>query len=394
MYPAPLLLAALAGCVAVAAGEGGMAPFDAHAETWPHSDGAGGFDRLDVDAVWSAGDFARYWIESAAGGERCTWTIELSLPSVPGPLTAPFGPQFGDPASGFVRAANALSQTESGSVDRSIWARYCWYPVDLRVQLQRHEDGECLEVVVPTQAQAHVWQPRVDAEPTFGIDFLFRVLIKVDRLLDALLSVVKPPSTWSVLQKGMRVEVGLELHPLPQPEVFEIDTPFGRQPAFWLPATLRANDQVALECRFLITWRRSPLLLTMGVLRIEGHHPDDPGRWVTVQLIAARRGSEPVIDRDRLGRGLRRGMTEEQFVAAVHGTAGDRYRVRNAAGRVIDLVSVQGADPPVDLVGAFEQQRLLYCNHGGMVSLFLKLRGFDDRPYRSENRVGSGEPKR
>lgn len=372
-----------------------MPPFDARAAAWPHTAGAGGFDTLDVDAIWSPGDFARYWIESSAGGEHRSWTIEFALPLLPPPLAPPFGPTFADAASGFVRMTNATSHT-LGDHKQGYWTRYCHYPVALRIRLQRHDDGEQFTVDVPTQVQAHVWQQRVDTEPTFGIDFLFRVLIEVDRLLDELLLVVKPPSAWSVFQNGMRVDVGLELQPPAQLQVFEVDTPFGRQPAFWLPATLRANGQEALACRFLITWRRSPLLLTMGVLRIEGRHPDDPNRWVQVQLVAARRGAEQVVDRDRLGPGLRRGMTEQEFVAAVHGTPGDRYRVADAAGRCVELLCAECPGPLPRLVGVFEGQRLLYCNHPGQVGLFLRLRGFGDGPYRPENRVQiapDGQPR-
>jgi len=61
---------------------------------------------------------------------------------------------------------------------------------------------------VPTQVQAHVWQETVDTDPEFGIDFLFRALLQVRRLLDELLDVVRPPSVWSVIGNGMRVYGG------------------------------------------------------------------------------------------------------------------------------------------------------------------------------------------
>jgi len=385
--PALVLLIAgawLAGCT-VPSGRPIAPAFDGE-KPWPPLQEAGGFDSLDPDAIWSAGDFVRYAIEATAEGATHAWTLELALPTVPGPAPERF-------LSGFVRTRSAISNTKRDKATNTHFTWYAWYPVALRLRLEKARTGEVFTTEVPTQGHAHVWQQRVDTNAEFGIRELFWHLLEVDRLLEELLAVVKPPSMWSVVGNGMSVSVALKLHRPDVLEVIEVDTPFGRVPAFWLPATLMANGQEALECRFLITWRRSPLLLSMGVLRIEGRHPDDANRRVDVHVIAARRGqADQVPDRDDLGpAGVRKGMSEPAFVAALDGKFVQRYRVTSASGAIVDLVVVEHGMPPRSIVGAFEDGRLLYCSHAGHVSAFLEHRGFAPGPYRKENLVPTGD---
>ncbi|MEZ5962208.1 MAG: hypothetical protein R3F56_00050 [Planctomycetota bacterium] len=348
--------------------------------TWPALPADAACDELDEDAVWSAGDLVHYRIEATTGQTPRTWSLEISLPELPEPLREP---QFADTVSGFLRVANAHNQVLTDSSGRSL-TRYSRAPVVLRVRLTCDQSGEAIATDVATVAEAHVWQETVDTRPEFGIHFLFHSLLRVDRLLGELVAIVRPPSAWSVIGNGMRVGVRLELHADLRSPVVEVATPLGLVPAFWLPGTLYANEQRALDCRFLITWRRSPLLPSLGVLRIEGHHPDDDGKRVLATVVAARRGRYAAPDRDDLGMGLRKGITEAEFVAALGGRRDTVYRVPGADGATVDLVFVDCPAPLGRLVGAFQSGRLSFCNSPGRVGRFLERRGFAPGPYRSE----------
>lgn len=57
--------------------------------------------------------------------------------------------------------------------------------------------------------------------------------------------------------------------------------------------TIEANGTLALDARAFHTWRQSPLLLTAGIIRVEGHHPTDPERRVVLEVVGAERGGDP-----------------------------------------------------------------------------------------------------
>ena len=66
-----------------------------------------------------------------------------------------------------------------------------------------------------------------------------------------------------------------------------------------------------------MTWKRSPLLLTVGVLRIEAHHPGDPTKRLSARVIEAERGTPPLTIPGDLGGGLRVGMPEAQVAISL-----------------------------------------------------------------------------
>ena len=75
---------------------------------------------------------------------------------------------------------------------------------------------------------------------------------------------------------------------MPKLETVTRPTPMGELPSTWVPFALDANNEPALDCRALVTWKRWPLLLSAGVLRVEAHHPDDPKKRIPIRLIEAR----------------------------------------------------------------------------------------------------------
>jgi hypothetical protein len=323
------LLVALASC---ASAPPAALETDRIDNEWPHA--ANNIAPLDPEAIWSDGDYVRYRVASNADGKLREWQLEFSLPELPPDISLTKYPghrQYADPASKTIRMRNAFPNSMSDKATGKRSFRYA-RSAPMRVTCTRLDGTGEVAVDVSTQHQAHVWLSSVDAKPGLALSFLFGVLMKVDRLMEELIAVVRPPSMLSVLTNGMKIYVGLELHRPEQIEVLQVDTPLGRVPAYWLPATITANNQKALDCRFLITWVQSPLLLTVGVLRIEGHHPDDPEKRIVAHLIDAQRG-DPIAAKatnNELGpKGVHTGMTEREFLTMVAQPIHDRYRLHH-----------------------------------------------------------------
>tara|TARA_R110002094_G_scaffold10233_16_gene19982 strand:- start:1010 stop:2212 length:1203 start_codon:yes stop_codon:yes gene_type:complete len=382
-------------CLLAACSSAPITPLEADnlASPWPHA--APSIDALDPEAIWSAGDYVRYRVESNATGERREWQLELALPELPPEITAAQYPGFmryADPASGTVRMRNAFANSLSNEKPGSRAFRYV-RDADYRVTCTRLDGTGSFVITVPMQAQAHVWQSTVDAKPGLGLSFLFRVLMQVDRLMEELLDIVRPPSMLSVLSNGMKVYVDLELQQPDPLEVIEVETPIGRVPAFWLPATITANGQPALNCRFLITWIQSPLLLPVGVLRIEGHHPDNQDKRIVAHLIDARRGDPDAATKrsNELGPpGIHRGMTEPEFLAQAGKQPIQRYRLHHPQrNESVDLLVVDLDQPWGRYVAVLCSGRLVYGCHPGWVHSYLRYRDYDvtNGPYSKHNQV-------
>ncbi|MFT4515861.1 MAG: hypothetical protein ACI89X_001441 [Planctomycetota bacterium] len=154
---------------------------------------------------------------------------------------------------------------------------------------------------------------------------------------------------------------------------------------------ISANGQKVLDCKFLITWIQSPLLLTVGVLRIAGHHPDTPERRIVAHLIDARRGSSEANVSKSLGPlGVRIGMTELKFLTAVAQAPVVRYRLHHPDGKEsVDLVGVDMDKPWGRFFGVFRHGVLNYGAHGSWVASYLKHRGYELQygPFQAKNRV-------
>lgn len=348
------------------------------------------FDPLDRDAIWGEGDRVVYRVESNASGELVGWTLALSMPTLPEPGAAW---AVADPVAGYVRVL-APRQSFAGEGGLSDVPAYILYFDDaaLHVRMTREDTGEVFDTVVESDALAHVYSESVASFPDLGIRDLLLVLLKVDRFVDELMEVVQPPSVMSVILAGGQVRLSLDFQverrnagEVPPIESEIVDSPFGPVEAFWLPMTLLANGQPALECRFLITWRHSPLLPSAGVLRIDAHHPAEPERKVAAWLVEARRGRGAEPDRDALGLGFRRGMSEAEALTLAFNTVGERRVARpsdpsNSKDRVevvelIDEVDDKMYRAPCQAV--FRNGRLWYVGRDHDIDQFLALRGFE-----------------
>jgi len=100
-------------------------------------------------------------------------------------------------------------------------------------------------------------------------------------------TVIRPPGLGSILRHmGVSVSLGLD------PEKAEPAAP----PAPWVGAAYRVpldvltNGARATDCELTVTSADPPLGPCNGLLALEASRPDDPGRKLSVRLLAARRG--------------------------------------------------------------------------------------------------------
>ena len=246
------------------------------------------FDPMDAEALWSAGDRVVYEITSEIGSRRYRWEAALRLPVVPGlGFESDFLPP--DPVSGRVMTRSAIHMyTAFKRQVACVIYRNPITPVQVTVTDKRN--GEVFGSEVRTQGVAHLWQQSVTSGAGFGVVKLLNVMQRTKHLFQLLMEVVKPPSLASILRKFGSISLRAKLKTENLTVVSRV-TPFGTLPTVWVPVRISANGEPALDCQFLVTWIRSPLLLSVGVLRIEARHPDDPRKLVVVRLIEAKRGS-------------------------------------------------------------------------------------------------------
>lgn len=333
-------------------------------------EGAGPMDPMDAAAIWGVGDSVAYAVDVTAPDLRRHYTFTLTIVGLPPPRSV--DRCMADPVHGRVLTATARQNFQWGPV----LALHHWGEAAIRARLVGDDGTDC-ERTFQHEATAHFHQESMDVGCLVDTRELFRSLLGLDCMLEELLTVVRPPSAWSVLTRFGRIQVALDWPRAPHAAIVEEDTPLGRVPTLWLPVTLDANGQPALDGRVQFTWKRSPLMLSAGVLRIEAWRPDDPTRRVTVRLIGAVRGTPAdVVPPDALGHGLRVGMTLAEANAVVQGKGQETLqRGRLADGSVVELVHVDA--PWIWLFVVVADGRLLFASAGDHACLvFLQQRGF------------------
>lgn len=343
---------------------------------------AGPFDAMASDGIWGTGDEVVYTVDVDDAGVHHVFSFTLTTVQLP-PVD-PDGIVIAHPVHGHV-----MTRSSSDSWQHEPIAYAGEGMAKLHAEL-RGDDGSSCGGDFEAELYAHWWVDDMAIGMQTGVWPLLMGLLGLDCMHAMLLRVVRPPSAWSVLSKFGRVHIGLQWLPVTELHYVDEATPFGVLPTTWLPITITANDQPALDGRVQFTWRRPPLLLSAGVLQVEAWHPDDAKRRVTVQLASARRGTPPDAPAvGDLGNELTAGMTVAEVLAVKGGVRGDvQARGRLADGRYVELVQF---DVPRQLLfGVLHDGKLLYASLGDDLALdFLRRRGFtgDSPPPPGSNRA-------
>jgi hypothetical protein len=329
----------------------------------------GPFDPMAIDGIWGVGDQVVYAIEVDEPGAHHGFTFTLTTtrlpPSRPDPLAD------AHPVHGHVLTRSSHDFWQLRPV-----AYLGTGPGRLRADL-RGDDGAACGGEIEAELFAHFFVDDMAIGMTTGVHPLFAALLGLDCMHTTLMRVIRAPAALSVLAHFGRVELALEWQEVERLEYADQETPFGVLPTTWLPFTIRANGQPALDGRVQFTWKRPPLLLAAGVLQVEAWHPDDASRRLRVRLASAVRGTPPDAPAaDDLGVCLTAGMTAGEVLAAEGGTKTElRERGRLADGRLVELVWFEV--PRQALFGVLHDGRLLFASLGDhMARDWLRRRGF------------------
>jgi hypothetical protein len=367
---APLLAGIGAACAGVAR------PEDWYTKT-PPPPGAfaatGPCDAMAIDGIWGVGDQVVYTVDVDDAGTHHGFTFTLTTTKLP--PSDPDRMGFAHPMHGRVLTYTCEYDWQLNPV--------CYEgrgQATMRAELCS-DDGTHCSGEFEAEAFAHRFVDDIREGINDGVQPLFAGLLGLDCLHATLLRVIRAPSAWSVVRNFGRITIGLDWHRIEHLEFVDEATPFGVLPTAWLPITISANGQAALDGRIQFTWKRPPLLLSAGVLQIEAWHPDDAKRRLTARLASARRGTPADIPDERdLGLGVKRGMTiAEVFVA--WGVGGTKLHTRGklADGRIVELLEFDM--PATGLFGVLHEGTLIFASGGDELSRdFLQRRGFVPEP--------------
>ena len=119
-------------------------------------------------------------------------------------------------------------------------------------------------------------------------------------LEDLLAKLIKKPSVWSVVRHlGVTVNLFFGDKAFPANPA-DWDLPPGT-PVFYIPCSLRLNDQPALKITMVATKPNPPRLICGGVIGLLAEKPGDNETYMTLRVISARRGAEsPSHDQNEL----------------------------------------------------------------------------------------------
>ena len=257
------------------------------------------FEPLSARPGWRVGDEVVYAVELAVEEERRAWVVEIRLlapPSEDGPMRATYTwTRNGVTVEESIPTAQALIRTDDGAEVRS---RLSWVPA---AYMERGLLRGCLAAEGLSGAGPEGVAQALDEEAqraiaeSAGALFAFFQVVQGNEDLARILAVaVQRPSLASLIANLGRVNLNLsadftacERMPSPLP------APLAELECFRVPGQIHANDELALEYELVVASAEPPLHLAAGLLQLEGRHPNEPGRSVSVSLLAARRGSAP-----------------------------------------------------------------------------------------------------
>jgi len=331
----------------------------------------GPFDAIVIDGTWGVGDQVVYAIDVEDAGVHHAFTFTLKTTKLP--LARPDSAMMAHPVHGRVLTHSANDHWQYQPV--AYWGEG---KGELRAEL-RGDDGSACGGEFQADLLAHWFVDDMAIGIHEGVHSLFAALLSLDCMHATLMRVIRTPGPLSVLAHFGRVEIGLEWQEVERLQYRGEETPLGVLPTTWLPITITANGQPALDGRVQFTWKRPPLLLSAGILQVEAWHPDDATRRVTVRLASARRGTPPdAPDPTDLCRGLCVGMTTSEVLAL----CGGGRKIMRTQGRLADgrrVALVEFDVPNQWLFGVLHEDRLLYASLGpDLAQDYLRRRGFVD----------------
>lgn len=230
---------------------------------------------LDSERVAQVGDHVVYEVVQHREGDVARWSFSIELEALPPARLA------GDDEMNRTRHGNYFAVGHEGVRE------FVSYYGDGRVRIAMHDPGVApVKKSVAAFVLLHTEQADLQKSAEYGVVRLLEVVLQTDFAFERLLEVVRIPSLRALASRLGRIEIEARF-PEEGHERVLVDTPVGRVPAVWIPMTLNANGEPALDCRLLVTNKQWPLLLSMGVLCLEACHPDAPERRVTVRLVDA-----------------------------------------------------------------------------------------------------------
>ncbi len=368
----PRLLLAATVALTVVACSSVTRPDDWHART-PPPPGAfaapGPFDPMASEGIWGVGDEVVYSVDIDDHGTHTGFTFSLTTTQLPPSDDDAW--VFAHPVHGRILTRTCDSDWQHNPL------AYTGEGIATLQASLRGNDGSSCGGEITAKVLAHWFVDEMGVGIHDGVSNLFGALLGLDCVHQTLLRVIRAPSAFSMLKNFGRIDVGLHWPKAGHVGFVDQETPFGVLPTVWLPITITANGQPALDGRVQFTWKQPPLLLGAGVLQIEAWHPDDAQRRVLVRLASARRGTPPdAPDPTDLGHDLRRGMTIDEVLRQKNGKEATVVE-RGALGDGRHVALVEFDVPRELLFGVVEDNRLIFASLGDDLCIdFLRRRGF------------------
>ncbi len=255
-----------------------------------------GFDVFE-DSVWPRpGDSVLYRLEGAQSGERHEWYVRMSIEAAPSQLeTYRLSLRL---ATGEVERHELELETLPALVEvyevgthevgrtRFYLPRECfeWTPFDWGQPngLPIDPEKRTRAVLVSLATLAPLFSAAVD-DPTLG---------------DIMRRAIGPPPLWKLAigellgrSPSFHYEDATDI----ETAVEEWPSPIGSIPTTVVDGEVRYGRDPLMTLRVWYSESRPPFHVGLGIIRLEGRHPEDPSRWVRGELIGAQRGPYPGI---------------------------------------------------------------------------------------------------
>ena len=130
-------------------------------------------------------------------------------------------------------------------------------------------------------------QERFVAGSTPALNGFLHVAAKTPGSADIMLEIMKIPSLWSIVRRGLDFRIKLQSAELSRLEPERWNLP---APVYRMPLKLLIGGEDALDCSLSVTDPRPPLRTCAGILEISASSPQKIGIRVAIRVIATRRG--------------------------------------------------------------------------------------------------------